>query len=98
MPSPPHCPPNVCAEDYKAAADLFLQNRDEESANVARANYALALYQTGDRGAAVKVRGHISYSHIRTRTYMYSHNIHTYTYCGWRRQACEWRPSEWVWR
>ena len=42
-------------KDYKASADLFLLTRDEGDALYARANQALALYETGARDEAVKV-------------------------------------------
>ena len=42
-------------EDYRASADMFLKGRDEEDANTARANLALAQYEVGARDEAVKV-------------------------------------------
>jgi len=41
--------------DYRAAERLFLQGRDEERALDARANAALALYQTGEVDSALRI-------------------------------------------
>lgn len=42
-------------KDYAASADLFLASRDEGDALYARANQALALYETGAKEEATKV-------------------------------------------
>lgn len=41
--------------DYAAAEMLFTQRRDQERALDSRANYALALYETGERAQAYKI-------------------------------------------
>jgi len=42
-------------EDYEAARSIFLETENTERASDARANYALALYQVGDKDRAVSI-------------------------------------------
>jgi len=46
-------------EDYAAAGDIFSSQRDIARETDSRANYALALYETGDRESAVKIMKYI---------------------------------------